>query len=209
MFWYHFFAYWTTVLVCTWCDSQHLFTKFSWRRLENAKPEGWDFASVFFNQFCLTWPLVHLVQPWTNQIYQAASWSSWMAYAIGLLVIEEVCFYYSHKLLHKPFWYSKIHWWHRRWTEPVAAMAISAHPVEHILSNLLPLAAGIILLQTPPQVSVIWIIIATINAVLSHSGYLTWSQGKHDLHHKYRNGNYGVLGILDWWHGTQIPAPHE
>jgi fatty acid hydroxylase domain-containing protein 2 len=209
MFWFHFLAYWLTVALCTWFDQKHMFPKFPWRHATEKAVQGWDIAAVFFNQFCVTWPLSHIVAPLLNSTYTGLSLYSWLCYGVGLLLIEECCFYYSHRLLHHPVLYHHIHWFHHRFREPVAAMAISAHPVEHILSNLLPLTAGIVLLQTPPQVSALWVIIATVNAVLSHSGYMTWSQGKHDLHHKFRNGNYGVLGILDWWHGTQIPIPHE
>jgi sterol desaturase/sphingolipid hydroxylase (fatty acid hydroxylase superfamily) len=43
-------------------------------------------------------------------------------------VLEEVMFYYSHRLLHTPKWYGKIHKKHHEWPAPIGLVAAYAHP---------------------------------------------------------------------------------
>ena len=55
---------------------------------------------------------------------------------------NEFWFYYSHRLIHYPPLYKRIHKIHHEWTSPVAAMAIYCHPLEHVFSNLLSVYLG-------------------------------------------------------------------
>ncbi|KAJ5464197.1 hypothetical protein N7475_007332 [Penicillium sp. IBT 31633x] len=120
------------------------------------------------------------------------------------LLIREMMFYYSHRLLHIPYLYIRIHKKHHRFTAPVALAAQFAHPVEQIVANALPISL-------PPQllgshVVTFWIFLACelFNTVTVHSGYdfLHNKAKMHDLHHEKFNLNYGSLGLLDWAHGT-------
>jgi methylsterol monooxygenase len=58
------------------------------------------------------------------------------------IVIEEIGFYYCHRIMHAPLLYTKIHKQHHEWTAPISCAAIYANPIEHALCNLLPLIAG-------------------------------------------------------------------
>jgi methylsterol monooxygenase len=58
------------------------------------------------------------------------------------LVVEEILFYYFHRLLHHPHVYKHIHKVHHQWTAPIAITAVYCHPIEHIVSNLLPVTMG-------------------------------------------------------------------
>mgnify|MGYP006359115455 CR=1 FL=1 len=53
---------------------------------------------------------------------------------------------------------------------PVAVMAIYAHPIEHIFSNLLPVVVTVAVLKAP--LSTTWVIfaIAVISTLCYHSG---------------------------------------
>ena len=62
------------------------------------------------------------------------------------LLLEEVIFYYIHRALHDNRIYRFIHKKHHEFTAPVGMAAIYAHPVEHLLVNLLPVFAGPLLL---------------------------------------------------------------
>jgi len=218
LFFIHFLLYWMSVLAFTgldwFCKSNagqdtqcsNCFRKYPW----HFQPIKWqelhkDLLSVAVNQLLVTLPLSLGMSYWISFSLEPTPWE-WCVFYVGcFLAVEEVLFYYSHRLLHHPLLYRWVHWWHHRWTEPIALITISAHPVEHILSNLLPLIAGPLLLRAPLDITQFWVGIATLNAVISHSGY-QWSRGSHDLHHLYRQCNFGVLGVLDYLHGTHMRA---
>ena len=118
--------------------------------------------------------------------------------------MREALFYYSHRLLHIPYLYVRIHKKHHRFTAPIALAAQFAHPIEQIFANALPISL-------PPQllgshVLTFWIFLAyeLFNTVTVHSGYdFFHNKAKmHDLHHEKFNLNYGSVGLLDWVHGT-------
>ena len=49
---------------------------------------------------------------------------------------------YLLRLLHHPLLYRRIHKQHHEWIAPVAMCSVYCHPVEYILSNLIPVVAG-------------------------------------------------------------------
>ncbi len=46
------------------------------------------------------------------------------------------------RLLHHPRLYKYVHKKHHEWTAPIGWVAVYAHPVEHIISNMLPPVMG-------------------------------------------------------------------
>ncbi|KAJ5426201.1 hypothetical protein N7465_001271 [Penicillium sp. CMV-2018d] len=120
------------------------------------------------------------------------------------LLMREALFYYSHRILHIPSLYIRIHKKHHRFTAPIALAAQFAHPIEHIFANTLPITL-------PPQllgshIVTFWVFLAyeLVNTATVHSGYdfFCHKARAHDLHHEKFNLNYGSLGLLDWVHGT-------
>ncbi|KAJ5780355.1 hypothetical protein N7457_005515 [Penicillium paradoxum] len=120
------------------------------------------------------------------------------------LLMREVMFYYSHRILHTPSLYARIHKKHHRFTAPIALAAQFAHPIEQIVANALPVSLPPQLLRS--HIVSFWVFLAyeLFNMSTVHSGYdFFHNKAKmHDLHHEKFNLNYGTLGLLDWVHGT-------
>lgn len=120
------------------------------------------------------------------------------------VLLREAMFYYSHRLLHLPYFYRRIHKKHHKFTAPIALAAQFAHPLEQIFANALPISLPPQLLRS--HVLTFWIFLAweLFNTATVHSGYdFFHNKAKmHDLHHEQFNLNYGSIGLLDWVHGT-------
>lgn len=124
------------------------------------------------------------------------------------LALREVLFYYSHRILHHPRLYPKIHKIHHRFTAPVALAAQYAHPIEQIVANILPITIPPQLLNS--HILTFWLFMAyeLLETTTVHSGYDFFLNAakKHDLHHEKFLIYFGALGVLDWFHGTDGSA---
>jgi len=137
--------------------------------------------------------------------FHAVSWPV-LVYQVGvLLLVEEVLFYYTHRLLHHPLLFRAIHSVHHSYTAPVAIAATHCHLVEHVASNLLPMLAGVLLAHANWWLYMGWCGLAVVNTVCVHSGYGWWPlmAANHDRHHSTNKCAFGALGVLDWLHGTR------
>jgi len=121
------------------------------------------------------------------------------------IIVEEVGFYYAHRLLHHRSLYKHIHKIHHEWTAPISIVGIYCHPVEHIISNVLPLYMGPFVMGSHIATSTLWMCIAISSTQVSHGGYhlpFFPSPEAHDFHHLKFTNNFGVMGVLDRLHGT-------
>lgn len=164
---------------------------------------------VWFNQFVVGVPLGLLcteAYAWRGMFAQPLPSLPLLALQLfGVVMVEEVCFYYSHRLLHHPKLYARIHKQHHEWVAPLAWCCIYAHPIEHLISNLLPIMLGPFLLGMHPLAALAWYALAFHSTLNSHSGlHLPFSQSpeEHDWHHLTFTEMYGVVGLLDWLHAT-------
>ena len=160
---------------------------------------------VVVNQLVLT-PFIAsiLYRYYENQIIEFPTFFIFCRDIILFFLVIEVCFYYSHRFLHLPFIYKHIHKLHHKYNAPISITALYAHPIEYIISNILPVMIGPILCSSHLVTIYTWLFIVIINTVTVHSGYNIFyilDSTKHDMHHKNFNCNYGVLNILDYLYG--------
>jgi len=102
------------------------------------------------------------------------------------VLIEEVGFYYTHRLFHSKLFYGRYHKIHHEWTAPIGVASLYAHPLEHLLSNLLPIYLGPFILGTHLATMWVWQTLATVTTINTHSGYhlpFMPSPEAHDFHH--------------------------
>ncbi|KAI3639404.1 hypothetical protein MIR68_002934 [Amoeboaphelidium protococcarum] len=127
-------------------------------------------------------------------------------------LLEEIMFYYGHRLLHHPRIYKYIHKVHHEYKQPIGAAAVYAHPLEHLTVSLTPVVLGPLLAHyyfagAGGHVASFWLwsIIVTFNIIHDHSGFkIPYMPDSlfHDYHHVAFTSNYGATGVLDWLHGT-------
>lgn len=171
-------------------------------------------ARVAFNWFVVN-PVFHLLMgplfSWRlalgpeQDIRLLPTLSRLLAELLACVLVEEVGFYYSHRALHTSALYKHVHKTHHEWTAPVGLAALYSHPLEHAVSNLLPVALGPLVLGSHLVTAWTWYCVALVSTTISHSGYhlpLLPSPEFHDFHHLKFSSCYGVCGLLDYLHGT-------
>jgi fatty acid hydroxylase domain-containing protein 2 len=138
------------------------------------------------------------------------SLSEFFSHALFFIVVEEIVFFYSHLLLHQRFFYDRVHRIHHEFRSPIALAAAYAHPIEMLLSNIVPLMLGPLLARAHVVTLLSWFFVGVITTQIHHSGYEfpwhafdpTGQPSMHDYHHEFYHANYGLLGVLDRLHGT-------
>lgn len=132
------------------------------------------------------------------------------------IFIEDFFFYWSHRTLHRPFFYNKIHKLHHRHHNVIHLSFAYAHPVEFIMGNIMPsLMAGLILGNNLHFITLsAFILVRTVESMETHSGYnftfsmfkifpFTTSAEYHGFHHFKNIGNYSsFFRIWDTIFGT-------
>jgi len=165
---------------------------------------------VAFNQLVVNVPFLYMMyhlHEWrgTPDVRVLPTFHATIFQLVVFLLVEELLFYYLHAALHHRRVYKYIHKKHHEWTATVAFVSLYAHPLEHFFSNLLPVAMGPLLCGSHVSVAWLWSCLALLNTLNSHSGYhlpFFPSPEYHDFHHLKFTQCYGVLGILDYLHGT-------
>jgi len=130
---------------------------------------------------------------------------------ICFVIGNELIFYYGHAALHSKWLYRNVHKIHHEFQAPFALVASYCHPLEMLLSNVLPLTLTGFLMQVHLYTVVVWIVFAVLGTQLHHSGYHwpfipSWDEQPdfHDFHHEKFTSNFGSIGFLDAIHGTNV-----
>ena len=132
------------------------------------------------------------------------------------MLVEDFCFYWTHRFLHWRVIYPYIHKMHHTYSTTVGIAAEYAHPVEFVLGNMLPTAVGPAILGPNVHLFTVmaWYVIRFGETLDGHCGYeFSWSPFRlipfsgsaeyHDFHHSANVGNYGsFFSIWDSVFGT-------
>mmetsp|Transcript_73452 Transcript_73452/g.206256 ORF Transcript_73452/g.206256 Transcript_73452/m.206256 type:complete len:298 (+) Transcript_73452:86-979(+) len=127
---------------------------------------------------------------------------------IGYVLVDEVLFYYGHRALHHKSVYRHCHKMHHEFTAPNGLVATYCHPVEMVVSNLIPLFGGCIPLQSHGFTILCWVVFGVLGTQTHHCGYhWPWmfydhQPSFHDFHHQKFDCNFGNITWLDKLHGT-------
>lgn len=133
--------------------------------------------TILFNQFFIGVPLALFsyftkkLKGFPENFREVPSFEKVLLDIFVCILVDEIGFYYSHRLFHYGFFYKHIHKQHHQWQSPIAITATYCHPLEHVLSNVLPVAGGSVLMQSHTSVTWLWLAMATLTTLNNHSGY--------------------------------------
>ena len=116
---------------------------------------------------------------------------------ISWILLSEILFTISHRLLHIQYVYS-FHKQHHKNNPSYTTSSFDAHLIEFLLGNIGTAIVPMYLIPGSKIVQVSYVIFAIYNVVLSHC-----QEGPHIIHHKTLNYNYGQgFYLLDRIFGT-------
>ena len=88
----------------------------------------------------------------------------------------------------------------------MAILAVDCHPLEHVISNLVPVFIGPFIMASHVVTLCIWLFEVIVCTINEHSGYylagFSLTSRRHDFHHHKFTNCYGLWGFLDYLHGT-------
>lgn len=165
-------------------------------------------AQVTLFQVVTMWLMANGIAP----VMSIASNPIWFVLSFMLLPIWSAFhFYWVHRLLHIPFFYTNFHSLHHRNINIGPWSGLSMHPVEHFI-YLTTICVHWVVLSHPVHM-IFHVLYQGPGAAMTHTGYedllvkdrrqLALGTFYHQLHHRYFECNYGNQEMpWDRWFGT-------
>ncbi|MCB0405243.1 MAG: sterol desaturase family protein [Bdellovibrionales bacterium] len=136
-----------------------------------------------------------------------------------LMLFHEIYFYWTHRLLHHPWWFRKVHRVHHESVNPTPWAVFSFHPIEAVVQAAI-LPCLVLFVPAHPAALLGFLMVMTVTGVVNHMGYEIYPKGlatgrfgryvigatHHYLHHKKCHYNFGLyVNVLDHWFHTEDP----
>lgn len=123
---------------------------------------------------------------------------------LALILLHDAWFYWTHRLLHLPWFYKHVHSVHHKSKAPTAFASFAFHPFEAFLMGIFTPFASLFLPLSFPVVLAFNVHMIIRNS-MAHAGvelfprwmlssrWVDWISptSHHDTHHRYSGGNYG------------------
>lgn len=122
---------------------------------------------------------------------------------LGCVIVDDLVFYLSHRLLHTKYFYQLIHKQHHEYKHTISLSSEYANPIEYLIGNLLPSSVFPFILNYNMHFTtyITWLVTITFESSDGHSGYdFSWSPHRiiplnigaeyHYFHHLQFTGNY-------------------
>lgn len=116
-------------------------------------------------------------------------------------------FYTTHRFLHTPWLFSRLHHIHHRWVEPISHVSYYCHPLENLLSNTGSVLVPLYIMNASTLLIHLWIFASITQSTLAHAGPMkicgVHITSKHDAHHRIHNVEFGINLFMDRLLGTR------
>jgi len=136
---------------------------------------------------------------------------TWLLLSLPVaIVLHDLYFYWTHRLLHTPWLFRHVHGVHHRSRHPSPWAALSFHPVEALIQGA-PLSLILLVVPLDDYVVLAFLLHQMLRNAYGHGGVELcprgfarhWFWGRfatsthHHLHHETARGNYGLW--FTWW----------
>jgi 4-alpha-methyl-delta7-sterol-4alpha-methyl oxidase len=157
------------------------------------------------------WPVMYAAG-----VHYTPEWPAWYTIVWQVLFamyVDDFVYYFIHRVLHRPWFFKRVHYLHHSVKTPWAMIGHYQHPVEFMLTGITVLMGQTILGAHVVSIFA-WILVRQYTGAIGHLGYelkvdplklLPGYRGVvfHDYHHSHCDGNYsGGLGWVDGLFGT-------
>lgn len=124
------------------------------------------------------------------------------------ILCYDIWFYISHRFLHMPTAYRRIHYIHHQKVVPSFWDTYEGHTIESPLQSMGTVFPLFFMDYTIWEFFVI-VVLLNLRGMMRHDERFVWLIGNHHLlHHRYPRWNYGEYW-LDWLGGTLYPWGRE
>ncbi|MGF1549974.1 MAG: sterol desaturase family protein [Sphingomonadaceae bacterium] len=144
---------------------------------------------------------------WTRIYVDIGAWPLWWLplSVLVYLFAHDTWFYWTHRLMHRPWWFRIAHAVHHDSRPPTAWAAMSFHPLEAVTGAVV-IPALVLLVPIHVGALLVVLMVMTVMGVTNHMGWEVFPRAvvhgalgrwlitasHHQLHHRKYRGNYGL-----------------